>query len=115
MNKIFNLLLITLFLSACSLNKNSNFWTSEKIEELEKKKFQKIFDDEKKTDWIAMMDKLDKEHTHIVDLKKELDNSLEKMISVTTLKKYQVAVPRKRRFSDTHFLRRQKEEESGGR
>ena len=71
----------------------------------------KIFDDEKKTDWIAMMDKLDKEHTHIVDLKKELDNSLEKMISVTTLKKYQVAVPRKRRFSDTHFLRRQKEEE----
>ena len=47
MNKILNLLLITLFLSACSLNKNSKFWTSDKLEELEKKEFQKIFDDEK--------------------------------------------------------------------
>ena len=47
MNKILNLLLITLFLSACSLNKNSKFWTSDKLEELEKKEFQKIFDDKK--------------------------------------------------------------------
>ena len=47
MNKIFNLLLIILFLSACSLNKNSKFWTSDTLEELEEKKFQKIFDDEK--------------------------------------------------------------------
>ena len=46
-NKIFNLLLIILFLSACSLNKNSKFWTSDTLEELEEKKFQKIFDDEK--------------------------------------------------------------------
>ena len=47
MNKIFNLLLITLFLSGCSFNKNSKFWTSESLEEMEKKKFQKIFADEK--------------------------------------------------------------------
>ncbi len=47
MNKIFNLLLITLFLSGCSFNKNSKFWTSESLEEMEEKKFQKIFADEK--------------------------------------------------------------------
>ena len=47
MNKIFNLLLITLFISGCSFNKNSKFWTSESLEEMEKKKFQKIFADEK--------------------------------------------------------------------
>ena len=47
MNKIFNLLLIIILLSGCSFNKNSNFWTSDTLEELEEKKFQKIFSDEK--------------------------------------------------------------------
>ena len=47
MNKIINLLLITIFLSGCSFNKNSKFWTSDTLEELEKKKFEKIFADEK--------------------------------------------------------------------
>ena len=47
MNKIFNLLLIGILLSGCSFNKNSNFWTSDTLEELEEKKFQKIFTDEK--------------------------------------------------------------------
>ena len=47
MNKIFNLLLITIFLSGCSFNKNSKFWTSDTLEEIEEKKFQKIFSDEK--------------------------------------------------------------------
>ena len=47
MNKIFNLLLITIFLSGCSFNKNSKFWTSDTLEEIEEKKFQKIFTDEK--------------------------------------------------------------------
>ncbi len=47
MNKIFNLLLIAVLLSGCSFNKNSNFWTSDTLEELEEKKFQKIFIDEK--------------------------------------------------------------------
>ena len=47
MNKIFNLLLIAILLSGCSFNKNSNFWTSDTLEELEEKKFQKIFIDEK--------------------------------------------------------------------
>tara|TARA_B100000989_G_scaffold278654_1_gene240628 strand:+ start:326 stop:1627 length:1302 start_codon:yes stop_codon:yes gene_type:complete len=46
-NKIFNLLLIAVLLSGCSFNKNSNFWTSDTLEELEEKKFQKIFIDEK--------------------------------------------------------------------
>jgi len=46
-NKIFNLLLIAILLSGCSFNKNSNFWTSDTLEELEEKKFQKIFIDEK--------------------------------------------------------------------
>jgi len=46
-NKIFNLLLITIFLSGCSFNKNSKFWTSDTLEEIEEKKFQKIFSDEK--------------------------------------------------------------------
>ena len=47
MNKIINLLLITIFLSGCSFNKNSKFWTSDTIEELEEKKFEQIFTDEK--------------------------------------------------------------------
>ena len=47
MNKIFNLLLIAILSSGCSFNKNSNFWTSDTIEELEEKKFQKIFIDKK--------------------------------------------------------------------
>ena len=47
MNKILNFLLIAILLSGCSLNKNSSFWTSETLEELEEKKFQKIFTDEK--------------------------------------------------------------------
>ncbi len=47
MNKIFNFLLIAILLSGCSLNKNSSFWTSDTLEELEEKKFQKIFTDEK--------------------------------------------------------------------
>tara|TARA_B100000963_G_scaffold280386_1_gene248839 strand:+ start:662 stop:1963 length:1302 start_codon:yes stop_codon:yes gene_type:complete len=46
-NKILNFLLITILLSGCSLNKNSSFWTSDALEELEEKKFQKIFTDEK--------------------------------------------------------------------
>ena len=81
------------------LNRNKNNETTE------------VFDEEKKKDWIAMMDKIDKEYTHIIDIKKELDNSLEKMINVTTLKKYQVIVPRKRRFTNLNFSRRYKEEE----
>ena len=43
MNKIVNLLLITIFLSGCSFNKNSKFWTSDTLEELEEKKFEQIF------------------------------------------------------------------------
>ena len=45
MNKIFQLLLIIIFFSGCSLNKNSKFWTVETIKEIEKQKFEKIFDD----------------------------------------------------------------------
>ena len=45
MNKIFQLLLIIIFFSGCSLNKNSKFWTSETIKEIEEQKFEKIFDD----------------------------------------------------------------------
>ena len=40
-------LAIFFLLSGCSLNKNSSFWTSDALEELEEKKFQKIFTDEK--------------------------------------------------------------------
>ena len=58
-----------------------------------------------------MMDKLDKEYSHIIDLKKELDNSLEKMVDVTTIKKYQVIVPRKQRISDPHYHRMSKAKE----
>ncbi len=47
MNKIFNFFLIAILLSGCSLNKNSSFWTTDTLEELEEKKFQKIFTDEK--------------------------------------------------------------------
>ena len=47
MNKFINLLLITLFLSGCSFNKSSKFWTSDKLEELGEEKFQKIFNDKK--------------------------------------------------------------------
>ena len=47
MSKIFQLLLIIIFFSGCSLNKNSKFWTSETIKEIEEQKFEKIFDDPK--------------------------------------------------------------------
>ena len=47
MNKIFQLLIIIIFFSGCSLNKNSKFWTSETIKEIEDQKFEKIFDDPK--------------------------------------------------------------------
>ena len=36
-----------LFFSGCSLNKNSKFWTTQDLEKLEEKKFEKIFDDQK--------------------------------------------------------------------
>ena len=45
MSKIFQLLLIIIFFSGCSLNKNSKFWTSEIIKEIEDQKFEKIFED----------------------------------------------------------------------
>ena len=38
MNKIFQLLLIIIFSSGCSLNKNSKFWTSETIKKIEEQK-----------------------------------------------------------------------------
>ena len=47
MNNIFQLLLIIIFFSGCSFNKNSKFWTSETIKEIEEQKFEKIFDDPK--------------------------------------------------------------------
>ena len=43
MNKIFNLFFIIILCYGCSFNKNSKFWTSEKIKEIEEKKFEKIF------------------------------------------------------------------------
>ena len=45
MNKIFNLFFIIILCSGCSFNKNSKFWTSEKIQEIEEKKFEKIIQD----------------------------------------------------------------------
>ena len=36
------------------------------------------FDEDRKKDWIATLGKLDREYSHIVDVKKELDTSLEK-------------------------------------
>ena len=45
MNKIFQLLLIIIFFSACSLNKNSKFWATETIKKIEEQKFEKIFDE----------------------------------------------------------------------
>ena len=47
MSNIFQLLLIIIFFSGCSFNKNSKFWTSETIKEIEEQKFEKIFDDPK--------------------------------------------------------------------
>ncbi len=47
MNKFFQLLLIIIFFSGCSLNKNSKFWTSETIKKIEEQKFEKIFDEPK--------------------------------------------------------------------
>lgn len=47
MSKIFQLLLLIIFFSGCSFNKNSKFWTSETIKEIEEQKFEKIFDDPK--------------------------------------------------------------------
>ena len=55
-----------------------------------------VMDDDRKKNWIAMVDKLDSEYIHIVDVKKELDTSLDKIISIKTIKSYQKNVPRKK-------------------
>ena len=47
MNKIISFIFVIFFFSGCSLNKNSKFWTSENLEKLEEKKFEKIFSDQK--------------------------------------------------------------------
>ena len=47
MNKIFSFIFIVFFLTSCSLNKNSKFWTSENLKKLEEQKFEKIFGDQK--------------------------------------------------------------------
>ncbi len=47
MNRIISFIFVIIFFSGCSLNKNSKFWTSENLEKLEEKKFEKIFDDQK--------------------------------------------------------------------
>ena len=54
-------------------------------------------DEDRKKDWIATLGKLDREYSHIVDVKKELDTSLEKMVGVKTMKSYQSSAPRKER------------------
>ena len=46
MSKTIHFLLIIIFFSGCSLNKNSKFWTSETIEEIEEQNFEKIFEDQ---------------------------------------------------------------------
>ncbi len=45
MNKIIYFFIFVIFISGCSLNKNSKFWTIDTIKELETKKFEKIFED----------------------------------------------------------------------
>ena len=45
MNKIFYFFILIILISGCSLNKNSKFWTTDIIKELENKKFEKIFED----------------------------------------------------------------------
>jgi hypothetical protein len=67
--------------------------TSEKINVL-------CIDDTKKNKWNSMVDKLDSEYVHIVDVKKELDTTLDKIISIKTIKSYQKNVPRKKRETD---------------
>ena len=47
-----------------------------------------------------MVEKLDSEYAHIVDVKKELDTTLDKIISIKTIKSYQQNVPRKKRETD---------------
>ena len=47
MSKILNFFLIIIFCFSCSFNKNSKFWTTETIKEIEKKKFEQIFSDPK--------------------------------------------------------------------
>ncbi|MBD1164348.1 hypothetical protein IDG86_01030 [Pelagibacterales bacterium SAG-MED13] len=47
MNKFFYLFVYLIFLTNCSLNKDSSFWTTQKIQELEAKKFEKIFVNQK--------------------------------------------------------------------
>ena len=50
MIKILSLFLFVFLFTSCSLNKSSKFWTSETLEKLEEKKFEKIFDNQKALD-----------------------------------------------------------------
>ena len=43
MNNIFKIVVIFLTISSCSFNKNSKFWTNEKISKDQKTKIEKIF------------------------------------------------------------------------
>ena len=71
-----------------------------------KKRVKLVMDDERKKNWISMVDKLDSEYNHIVDVKKELDTSLDKLISIKTIKSYQKNVPRKKRETDLYNINR---------
>ena len=66
-------------------------------------------DDERKKNWISMVDKLDSEYNHIVDVKRELDTSLDKIISIKTIKSYQKNVPRKKRDIDHYNIHKMEE------
>ena len=50
MIKILSLFLFVFLFTSCSFNKSSKFWTSETLEKLEEKKFEKIFDNQKALD-----------------------------------------------------------------
>ena len=60
-------------------------------------------DEEKKKEWISTVAKLEKEYAQIVDNKKELDSSLEKIVDVKTMKKYEKSASRKVRRNGTDF------------
>lgn len=86
-------------LSDYSIENDTMSESSDKIETIHDSKETKDtnlqFDDDRKKEWFSTVGKLDREYSHVVDVKKELDTSLEKMIGVKILKNYQRPAPRK--------------------
>ena len=51
---------------------NDDYGINDDCKKTDKKRVKLVMDDERKKNWISMVDKLDSEYNHIVDVKREI-------------------------------------------